>query len=86
MAQLPSSIQLNAVSFPGRRRGCRGGSWKGGDGAAGAGEGSAGRGGEGGRGRERTSVTRELSMAVVAFGSGQCPNADFFFLRGLRSC
>lgn len=48
MAQLPSSIQLNAVSFPGRRRGCRGGSWKGGDGAAGAGEGSAGRGGEGG--------------------------------------
>ena len=43
------------------------------------GDGQWGQGGEGGRGRERTSVTGELSVALVAFGSGQFPNADFFF-------
>ena len=46
MAQLPSSVQLNAVSLPGRRTGCKAGSWKGVTGSGGRG----GRGGEAGRG------------------------------------
>ena len=46
MAQLPSSVQLNAVSLPGRRTGCKAGSWKGVTGSGGRG----GRGGEARRG------------------------------------
>lgn len=42
IAQLPSSVQLNAASLPRLITGCRGGSWKWGD--VGAGEESAERG------------------------------------------
>lgn len=62
MAQLPSSVQLNAASLPGLRTGCRGGSWKVVTGERGQRRGALG--GEGGsearRGRERASVTGEL--------------------------
>lgn len=44
IAQLPSSVQLNAASLPGLITGCRGGSWKWGE--VGAGEESAERGRE----------------------------------------